>query len=78
MSCEYAKEKDSAIFCNLTGKLCLVIKDEDRTAYRHCTRREWAHKLEDQHSSLLARPCSALDDMAPQVAQDAPRTPLSH
>lgn len=76
MTCEYAKDKDASLLCNLSGRPCLVISDEDRTAYRHCTRREWKHKLDDRHSSLLARPCSALEDIAPQVAQDTPQLPL--
>jgi hypothetical protein len=59
MSCEYAK----ADKCQITGRPCLVISDLDLTAYRHCLAREWKHKLDDGHCSLLARPCSALDDM---------------
>jgi len=44
MSCEYAKGKDP-LKCELTARPCLVISDQDRTAYRHCLAREWKHNL---------------------------------
>jgi len=76
MSCEYAKGHEP-IKCEITARPCLVLSDEDKTAYRHCLAREWKHKLDDRHSSLLARPCSALEDIAPQVAQNSPLIPLA-
>jgi hypothetical protein len=45
MSCEYAKGKDP-LKCEITARPCLVISDQDRTAYRHCLAREWKHGLE--------------------------------
>jgi len=47
MSCEYAKGTDP-LKCEITARPCLVISDNDRTAYRHCLAREWKHKLETE------------------------------
>lgn len=73
MSCEYATGERPN--CNMTGKACLVICDEDKTAYRHCLRRDWKHLLEDRHSPLLQRPCSAIEDLVPQMPGMAPQMP---
>jgi hypothetical protein len=64
MSCEYASAKDNK--CNLTGKTCPVDNDVDKTAYRHCSRREWKNKLDDRHSFLLQRPDGRPFGIAPK------------
>jgi hypothetical protein len=64
MSCEYSSDKNNG--CELTGRACLVDNDMDKTAYRHCLRREWKAKLDDRRSVHLQRPCSALADIAPK------------
>lgn len=68
MACEYSNYNNNK--CELTNRNCFVDVDVDKTAYRHCLRREWKAKLDDRHSVHLQRPCSALDDLAPQVAQN--------
>jgi hypothetical protein len=67
MSCEYSSDNDNK--CKLTSKACLVDNDIDKTAYRHCLRREWKAKLDDRHSVHLQRPCSSLADIVPNVPQ---------
>jgi hypothetical protein len=53
MSCEYATGDRKN--CNMTGEACLVISDEDQTAYRHCLRRDWKYRLEEGHLPLYYR-----------------------
>jgi hypothetical protein len=64
MACEYSSDSDNK--CKLTGKACVVDVVLDKTAYRHCLRREWKAKIDDRHSVHLQRPCSALADFAPK------------
>jgi hypothetical protein len=61
MACEYSRDKDNR--CNLTGKACFMDVDVDRTAYRHCLKREWKARLDERHASILQRSCSSLDDI---------------
>jgi hypothetical protein len=62
MACEYLSDKDIK-WCDLTRKACLVDVDVDKTAYRHCLRREWKTRLDARHATILQRPCSSLDDI---------------
>ena len=64
MSCEYSNNINNK--CSVTGKTCLVDNDVDKTAYRHCLRREWKAKLAERHSYLLQRPDGRPFNIAPK------------
>ena len=70
MSCEYAKGKDP-LKCELTARPCLVISDQDRTAYRHCLAREWKHNL--AHAGT--EPAPSRHQIALIGSYDAQKTP---
>lgn len=58
MGCEYITDETKWIgktpFCNLTKKPCPVLCELDRTAYRHCLRREWATRYLDKQPVHLS------------------------
>lgn len=83
MGCEYITDKTKFIgaipVCSLTNKMCPVLSEIDRTAYRHCLRREWAtrylddepvHLSADCHKAFLSltkSPLLPLDSLSPTV-----------
>ena len=75
MSCEYAKGTDP-LKCEITARPCLVISDNDRTAYRHCLAREWKHKLETEPApDLETEPAPDCLDRKLRCPKDTPNGP---
>ena len=75
MSCEYAKGTDP-LKCEITARPCLVISDNDRTAYRHCLAREWKHKLETEPApDLETEPAADCLDRKLRCPKDTPNGP---